>query len=223
MAGPLPGAATAAISLTFDGALVEHVEMVAPILDEAGIRGTFFVTVPAMLERPAAWRTVAQSGHEVGSHPHFGVSVDGQLDWTKEAVRIDLLETNRGIASITGFLPTSFAKSGSSTRCVDGDYDADLRVYAAVRSSEVGSNDLVVASPTDVKCLPWDRISGALKFLPVPGGWTVPVFTRFFDPHWDQAENDLRALVEVLVQREDIWVAPFGEVAAALPRPHDSR
>lgn len=223
MAGPLPGNASCAISLTFDGGLTEHAELVAPILDQAAVRGTFFVTVPAILERPSAWRNIAQSGHEIGSHPHFGVSEYGELPWSREAVRADLLEANRGIASVTGYIPTSFAKSGVSTQCLDGNYDSELRVYSAVRAAEIGTNDLHSATPNDVRCLPWDRTSDPSQFLPAAGEWTVPVFTQFFEPPSGQAEEDLRTLLELLRQRTDVWVAPFGEVAATLSRHRDSR
>jgi peptidoglycan/xylan/chitin deacetylase (PgdA/CDA1 family) len=222
----LPEGATSAISLAFDGGLVEHVELVAPLLAESGIRGTFFVTVPALLDHPTKWRVIAESGHELANHSHHALTHTGELpNWTRQAVREDLLESNRGIASITGYLPTSFAMSGFSTLCADGDYARDLvTIFTAIRTAEIGSNDVSATNPRDARALPWERATGeAVQLLPRSGEWTVPVFTQFFHPQFDAAEEDLRLLVDALRGREDIWVAPFGEVAAQLNPDLNSR
>ena len=222
----LPGGATSAISLTFDGGLAEHVELVAPILREAGLRATFFVTVPALLSRPQGWRDIVGAGHELGNHAHFEVSERGELArWSRSSVREDVLETSRGIGFVTEYLPTSFALSGESTLCADGDYLPELvRIFSAIRSAEVGSNDLATTNPKDVRCIPWQRVRGSVvQMLPRPGEWTVPVFSEFFSLPYDAAEDDLRLLVQTLAIRPEIWTAPFGEVAAQLPLIRESR
>ena len=222
----LPDGATSALSLTFDGGFVDHVELVAPMLAEANVRATFFVPVAPLLDRPRPWRQIAEAGHEIANHAHFGVSDEGSLDnWELDAVRADLMDANLGIGAVTGFLPTSFAMSGVSTRCANGDYARDLvAAFAAIRSAEVGSNDISATNPRDVRCLPWNLASGAAtQLLPTPGEWTVPVFSRFFDPQFDAAEEDLRSLLAEIAHRPEIWVAPFGEVAARLTKLPESR
>src|SRR5687767_8382664 len=123
-----PEGTKAAISLTFDGGLLEHWELVAPILAEHEFRATVFVTVPNLLERPEAWRKVAAAGHEIGSHSHFGISTNGNLPaWTLEMVEDDLRLTDKGILEILGSRVESFALSGSETTCAEGDYAPILR------------------------------------------------------------------------------------------------
>jgi peptidoglycan-N-acetylglucosamine deacetylase len=65
-----PGGAKAAIVLTYDDALTSQLDNAVPALDEAGFKGTFFLSniKPADVER---WRQAAASGHELGNHTIF--------------------------------------------------------------------------------------------------------------------------------------------------------
>lgn len=67
----------AAYSLTFDDGLRNQVEVVAPILEKHGLRGTFYVMPKFLLEKPdsnskfGTWDgfiSLSQKGHEVASH-----------------------------------------------------------------------------------------------------------------------------------------------------------
>ncbi len=64
---------TALICLTYDDALPIHREVVAPLLAERGLRGTFYI--PAARDdlhvNLDGWRKVAQLGHELGNHSCF--------------------------------------------------------------------------------------------------------------------------------------------------------
>ena len=211
-----PNGATSAISLTFDGGYPEHWEMVAPILEEAGVRGSFFVTVPALLENPTAWKRIASHGHEIGSHSHLGVSTNGELmGWTIEMVREDLRMTDKGIVELLECPVISFARSGTSTVCADGDYGPILqRQFSSIRSTESGSNSLADVDTFAVKSLFWRDLVGPIEsFLPQHDHWTVPVFSKFFQIEFGAAEDDLRFLLGHLKKDHSIWVAPFGEVA----------
>lgn len=66
-----------AFSLTFDDGLFTHTENVAPILNQYGFKGTFYVIPPFLKETlPGIWRygtwldfqLIANQGHEIGSH-----------------------------------------------------------------------------------------------------------------------------------------------------------
>lgn len=211
-----PDGASSALSLTFDGGYPEHWEMVAPILAEAGVRGTFFLTVPSLLDHPDAWKKLAAQGHEIGSHSHFGVSTNGELPaWTIEMVRDDLRMTDKGIVEVVETPVISFALSGESTMCSEGDYRPLIqRQFSSARAVNAGSNDVNEVDVFDVKSLWWqDLVGGIESYLPTPGHWSVPVFGRFFDVGFGAAEDDLRFLLGHLARRKDIWVAPFGEVA----------
>ncbi len=211
-----PGEASSAVSLTFDGGFLEHWELVVPILSEAGLKGTFFLTVPSLLENPGAWKNVVAQGHEIGSHSHYGISVDGELSgWTLEMVREDLRMTDKGIVEILECPVTSFAMSGVSTLCADGDFFPILkRQFSSLRSAEHGKNDIEDLDVFHVRSLPWRSLSGDISaYLPKAGEWAVPVFERFFDVQSASAEDDLRFYIEQLKNQPNTWVATFAEVS----------
>jgi peptidoglycan/xylan/chitin deacetylase (PgdA/CDA1 family) len=210
---------TSAMSICFDGGLVEHVELVGPILAEHGIRATFFVTVPAILERPEEWRQIVAEGHELASHSHFGITVDGALPaWTLEMVRDDLRASVEGIRAVAGVEPMSFARDWSASSCADGDYAELLaEAFSGVRLADHGVNDPREVDISRVKSMRWSDLVGPVEsLLPEAGQWTVPVFDRFFDLDVEAAEPDLRILLGHLKNREDVWTAPFGEVVSRI-------
>lgn len=190
--------------------------MVGPILAEHDIRATFFVTVPALLQNPDAWKNLVSQGHEVGSHSHMGVSTNGELmGWTIEMIREDLRMTDKGIVELLGCPVISFAQSGESTLCADGDYAPILqRQFSSVRSTVAGSNEIPLVDVFGVKSLFWRDLVGPIEsYLPPAGNWSVPVFEKFFEIDFGAAEDDLRFLLGHLKKNPNIWVAPFGEVA----------
>jgi peptidoglycan-N-acetylglucosamine deacetylase len=212
-----PEGATSALSLTFDGGLLEHWELVAPILSENEVRATFFVTVPALLENPAAWRKIVAEGHELGSHSHLNISTNGVLtSWTLGMVEEDLKMVDKGILEVAGAIPHSFALSGGETTCAEGDYFDVLRKrFAHIRSADPGPNNATEVDLNRIKSSFWRDLVGPVEsYLPEKGQWSVPVFESFFDQEFDAAEEDLRVLISHLKRRNDIWVAPMGEVGS---------
>lgn len=212
-----PEGARAAISLTFDGGHPEHWELVAPILAEHEIRGTFFVTVPSVLEHPDEWRRVVAAGHEIGSHSHYGITNDGSLPaWTLEMVKDDLRMTDKGLVEILECPITSFARAGHRSEAADGDFRKILSNYfSGIRSFETGVNDAHEVDLYDVKRFLWSDLSGPVEScLPEEAQWSVATFDRFFGLEYMAAEDDLRVLIGHLKRRNDIWVAPFAEVVA---------
>ncbi len=109
-----------AISLTFDDALSEHLDHAIPILDEYGMKGTFYVHLAAeeFSRRIAEWRAAAKCGHELGNHTIFHPA-DSRKTWVREGNAIDgytldrmrqELETaNRLLQAIDGSARRSFA------------------------------------------------------------------------------------------------------------------
>lgn len=216
-----PDGTKAALSLTFDGGYPEHWELVAPLLQETGIRGTFFVTVPSLLDNPEAWKKLAAQGHEIGSHSLFGVSSNGELSsWTLEMVRDDLRMTDKGIVELLECPVTSFALAGESTACSDGDYAAILqRQFSCVRSVAIGQNQADSVDIFNVHSLFWRDLVGPVEsYLPTVGNWSVIAFDKFFEVGFGAAEEDLRVLLARLASTKEIWVAPFGEVAEYVSR-----
>ncbi len=105
------GDRAAAVSLTFDDALVSHVETALTILDSYGLNGTFFLLISNIRDDwPSnwdVWRAAAANGHELGSHS----ITHPLLTHVQDPLR--LKEELEGSADIieenTGFRPVSFA------------------------------------------------------------------------------------------------------------------
>jgi len=65
-----PNGAKAAIVLTYDDALTSQLDNAVPALDEAGFKGTFFLSNIKQTDVPR-WRQAAMGGHELGNHTIF--------------------------------------------------------------------------------------------------------------------------------------------------------
>lgn len=67
-----PGQIQAAVSLTFDDGLTCHPQVVTPLLESYGLRGTFYPAILSDLRlHPQAWQVMAANGHELGNHTLF--------------------------------------------------------------------------------------------------------------------------------------------------------
>lgn len=62
-----------AISLTFDDAIDQHLDIVIPLLDQHELCGTFYahLSAPSLAGRRDSWQRAAQQGHEIGNHTIF--------------------------------------------------------------------------------------------------------------------------------------------------------
>jgi len=68
--GRWPNGAKAAIVLTYDDALTSQLDNAVPVLDEAGFKGTFFLSGVKQAD-VSRWRQAAMNGHELGNHTIF--------------------------------------------------------------------------------------------------------------------------------------------------------
>ncbi|WP_232297508.1 polysaccharide deacetylase family protein [Flavobacterium beibuense] len=59
-----------AVVLTYDDALNEHLDNVVLVLNDYGLKGTFYLigASPVVANRLEEWRKVAKQGHELGNH-----------------------------------------------------------------------------------------------------------------------------------------------------------
>lgn len=84
------------ISLTFDDALHEHLDHVVPLLNDYGLRGTFYTHLcsEAFINRQADWRRAANQGHEIGNHTIFHPA-DGRKHWVRPGNAIESYSLDR--------------------------------------------------------------------------------------------------------------------------------
>jgi len=106
-----------AISLTFDDARRSQISNGIPLLDEYGVKATFYVSLGNLEERLDAWRAASANGHEIGNHTlthpcsgNFSFVGDRALEnYTLDRMRVELIESNAAIERLLNVKPVSFA------------------------------------------------------------------------------------------------------------------
>ena len=106
-----------ALSLTFDDARESQVLVGTKLLDQYGIKATFFVVPSAVEKQLAGWKKAVESGHEIGNHSllhpcsaNFAWSRNKALeDYTLKKMRLELLECNKRIEELLGVRAEVFA------------------------------------------------------------------------------------------------------------------
>lgn len=71
-----------AVSLTFDDARASQVDAGTALLDQYGVKATFYVNPPNMRQRLEGWKKAAASGHEIGNHSMVHPCT-GNFDWSR--------------------------------------------------------------------------------------------------------------------------------------------
>lgn len=106
-----------ALSLTFDDARPSQLDNGIRVLDDYGVKATFYV-VPSWMEgRLGDWRRALESGHEIGNHSmrhpctgNYTWSRDNALeDFTLPMIEDELVSANAAILEKLGVSPRTFA------------------------------------------------------------------------------------------------------------------
>lgn len=147
-----------AITLSYDGADLSHLETALPCLAEFELKATFYVTETGLLENPQAWIEAQNEGHEIGCHSLFeAADAFGNLPkWTLENVEADLREARKLLfETFPRQSDFSFAYPGVEATCMTVAYDPAPtsygpvveRLFTVARSAREG---IVDASTCDV-------------------------------------------------------------------------
>ena len=233
-------ASPAFVSLTYDDALPCHHETVAPLLEEHGLRATFYTPVsPKMLSEADAWRRVAQAGHELGNHTLFHPCRDAAawLDlaydlgaYTEKRWSDEVALANAVLRTFDGRADRSFGNTCHQN--IIGPEAAGLTVEALGREHFVAIRGEHTGRKVDLAKPRWfnlgtlgidgksfDELKPVLEDLAATGGWMI--FTLHGvgprDHRLNLAEPAHRLLVEWLSARRDrVTTAPVRDVAARL-------
>lgn len=234
-----PSESRCIVSLTYDDALPCHFESVAPLLEEHGLHGTFYVPCgPSLFAHSEAWREVAAQGHELGNHTLFHPCHD--VSWLDEAYNLrhytarrwtdEVRLANDILSLIDGRTVRSFGNtchhnaigSGKAASTVDALAPAH---FIAARGEHTGK-------PVDLKKIKWfnlgtrgadgatfEELRAEITRMNRHGGWLIltmhGVGSRDHNLHI--GEDDHTRLVEWLATQQDtLWTAPVRAVAEAL-------
>ena len=105
------------LSLTFDDARLSQVDKGIPLLDNYGVKATFYVSPRNVKQRLDAWKKAAGNGHEIGNHSlvhpctgNFPFARDKALeDYTLDEMNVELDSANNILKETLGVRAVSFA------------------------------------------------------------------------------------------------------------------
>ncbi len=214
-----PGEAKAAISLTYDGGLPEHLYLVEPLLRTLEFNATFYLSATFFLENPRAWAALAGQGHEIGNHSLFGVTgPGGELpNWTLEMVETDLRHTELLLREfVPGQAERSFAYPGDNPITGEGPYMSVVEEnFHWARTMQEGLNHAVFCKSQALQVVRSQGLSGAGLIERAEeaielGAWAVFVFEGI-----GQGERDHEILLRHLAaKRSELYIGPVRDIAA---------
>lgn len=229
-----------AVVLTYDDALNVHLDKVIPALDSAGFKGTFYLigSSTAFTRRIPEWRKAAASGHELGNHtlfhPCFGkragrewVPVEYDLNnYTLKRYRDEILTTNALLEATDGKKQRTLGCPCGDTRL--GDSSIIQAVKNNIVASRDGTPDANEANGFGNVAIQWmgpadntgAQMIDAVKKAMEGRALLIFVFHGVGGEHAinvsSQAHSELLQFLKK--NQQDIWVAPFIEVAQYMKR-----
>jgi sialate O-acetylesterase len=123
----------AAVVITYDDAIDEHLNNAIPLLDSLGLKATFYVTgfSSSMQQRLNDWKRIATNGHELGNHTLYHPCTGGTAgrewvrpdydlrNYTVKRILDEIRATNLLLQSMDGRTKRSFAFTCGDTRVGD--------------------------------------------------------------------------------------------------------
>jgi len=225
----------AAVVITYDDAINEHLDNALPVLDSLGLKATFYITAysSAVQNRLNEWKSVAAKGHELGNHSLYHPCVGGKgREWvskehdlntyTVKRMEEELRMTNTFLQLLDGKTQRTFAFTCGDMKVEDSSFiqgmKNDFLAARAVRNEmhPIGQVDLY-----NIDCYMVNNHSAAeMKAWVDKAIATRSLLVILF--HGVGGGNGLnvevkehRELLLYLRQREkDLWVAPLLETAA---------
>jgi peptidoglycan/xylan/chitin deacetylase (PgdA/CDA1 family) len=140
-----PNGAKAAIVLTYDDGMDTHLDIAAPDLAAAGLKGTFFVTgqSESLGKRLPEWRALAARGHELANHAIFHPCLrkpagGSEREWVKPEYTLEGYTVGRIHDEVAAMNTTLLALDGEAVRtfaynCCDTTVAAGQSYVDAIR------------------------------------------------------------------------------------------
>ena len=112
-----PDGKKAAISLSFDDGRASQVKGGTALLDQFGVKATFYVVPDAVRTNVNDWKSAVANGHEIGNHS-LRHPCSGNFQWarskalenyTLDQMQAELHQANEQLEKLLGVTCTSFA------------------------------------------------------------------------------------------------------------------
>lgn len=209
------------------------------LLEERGVRATFFVPGATADRHPEAVIAIVQAGHEVAHHGYLHEPLAGRSEAEERAFLERGLEA---LDRVAGVRPVGYRapwwELGEHTLALLHElgfaYDSSMFERDAPYLVEAGAGSLVeipvnwalddweryafwpdvtgsgvIARPSEVLEAWWEEIEALVEV----GGCAVPTMHPFLSGRPSRARA-LAALLDRILKRGDVWVTTCGEIAA---------
>lgn len=224
----------AAVVITYDDALNEHLDNAIPVLDSLGLKATFYVTAfsSSVQTRLDDWKKTAAKGYELGNHTLYHPCMGGKgREWVSKEYDLNnytvkrMVEetrmTNLFLQALDGKTQRTFAYTCGDMKIGDSSFiqgmKSDFIAARAVRNEMHKINEIdlynvdcyMVNHHTAAEMTAWvDKAIQTNSLL-------VILFHGVGGGNGlDVALPEHRAFLSYLKQQEkDIWVAPMIEVS----------
>jgi peptidoglycan-N-acetylglucosamine deacetylase len=235
---PWPEGCRGALSLTFDDGGATQLARGIPLMNELGLRGTFYLCPrgdnwKADLE---AWRPAYEAGHEIGNHSvsHICSRGFGADPNARGLENITLTEVEADILLAEDRLSEVFPYPGQRSFCYPcfqnfvGEGEQRQSYTPIIAKHFIAGRGLgeVPNHPAtaDLHYL-WSwmvRGNTAMELIGMAeqcanrGRWGIMTFHGIHEGHLSIASCDFHELCEHLAKAHHIWVAPVKEIAATI-------
>lgn len=224
----------AAVVLTYDDAINEHLDNAVPVLDILGLKATFYVTAfsTSVQTRMNEWKKLAGKGYELGNHSLYHPCIGGSgREWVNKEhdlrnysvkrMEDEIRMTNLFLQSLDGKTSRTFAFTCGDMKIGDSSFINGMRTdfvaARAVRNEMHKINEVnlynvdcyMVNNHTALQMIEWVKKAMETNSLLVilfhgVGGGNA----------LNVAITEHRAFLNYLKQNEkDLWIAPMLEVA----------
>ncbi|MFD2202002.1 polysaccharide deacetylase family protein [Shivajiella indica] len=231
---PWPEGKKMALSLSFDDARKSNVDLGIPLLDQYGIKATFFVLPAAVESNLTAWKKAIAVGHEIGNHTMIH-PCSGNFIWARERalenytmdrMQKELIRANEEIQSLLGITPMVFAYPCGQTFIGKGVHTQSLvplvsemflagRGWMGEAPSDPHYADLAQLTGMEMDGKSFQEILPLIESASKNGQWLVLAGHDTQDSgNQSTYLSFLRDLSEYVNDPDNgIWVAPIGTIA----------
>jgi len=223
----------AALSISFDDSRVSQLENGIPILDEYGIKSTFYVMPRVVENYRDAWKAAAANGHEIGNHTvthpcsgNFSFSRNKALeDYTLARMEDEMHDANEAIKILLNIEPQTFAYPCGQTFVGRGEntqsyvplaakYFLAGRGYNGESANDPAFCDLaqLIAIPADVNDFTF--LKRYLDKTLEDGYWLIMAAHDVEKGQQSMSAEVLRAIGEYTKNHPELWTDTVANVAA---------
>jgi len=224
----------AAVVLTYDDAINQHLDNAIPVLDSLGLKATFYITgySSSIRERMNEWRKLAANGHELGNHTLYHPCVGGtgrewvkpDYDMNKYTVQRMVDETkmnNIFLQALDGKTKRTFAFTCGDMKIGDSSFIDQLKndfVAARAVRAEMHTIDKVDLYNTDCYYVNGQTAEQMIEWVKQAVKTQSLLIILFHGVGGGNSLNVLlpehRRFLQYLKQNEkELWIAPMIEVA----------